>query len=130
MTHLVQGGWQWCKNFLKLTSNIFFPISPAQWSIKNISKHLFHFIKSSTKIIEFDKVKCPKSISSKNGVWKAILEIDSNSTLSRKWVLQKREFSYPFFQSLSYNNLVVLKQIYFCQHFKSRRFTSLIILQV
>ena len=47
---------------------LLFPISPAQWSIKNNSKHLFHFIRSSTKIIEFDDVKFPKSISSKNGV--------------------------------------------------------------
>ena len=45
-----------------------FPISPAQWSIKNISKHRFHLIRSSTKIIEFDNVKFTKNRSSKDGV--------------------------------------------------------------
>ena len=43
-----------------------FPISPSQWSIKNISKPLFDLIRSFTEIIEFDNTKFPKSISSKN----------------------------------------------------------------
>ena len=40
-------------------------------------------------------------------------EIDNNSTFSKKLVLQKREFSYRFFQSIRYNNLVVTKKNYF-----------------
>ena len=35
----------------------------------------------------------------------------------KKLVLQKREFYYPLFQSISYNNLVVTKQIYFSPAF-------------
>ena len=35
----------------------------------------------------------------------------------KKWVLQKHEFSYPFFQSISYNNMAVTKQIYFSPTF-------------
>ena len=71
---------------------------------------------SSTKIIEFYYVKLPKSLSSKYGVWKEFIE-DSSGTFSRKWVLQKREFSYPFFQSMSYKNVVVAKQIYLSTRF-------------
>ena len=41
------------------------------------------------------------------------LKIDINSSFSKKWVLKKREFPYPLFQSISYNNGVVTKQIYF-----------------
>ena len=68
-----------------------FSISPAQWSIKNIWKSLFHVIMSFTKIIEIYYVKFPKSVSSKDDVWREFLE-DSNSTFSRKWVLQKCDF--------------------------------------
>ena len=78
---------------------------------RKYSKHLFHFIRSSTEVIEFDDVQFPKRISSKNGVWGEFLETDSKSTFSRKLVLQKRELSYPFFQLISYNNLFVTKQI-------------------
>ena len=35
----------------------------------------------------------------------------------KKRVLQKREFSYPFFQSISYKNVVFTKQIYFSPTF-------------
>ena len=52
--------------------------------MKNISKHLFHFIMSSTKIIESDNLKFPKSISSKDGVQRDFLGIDSNSMSSKK----------------------------------------------
>ena len=38
---------------------------------------------SSTKIIEFDYVKFPKNVSSKDGVWRKFLG-DSNSTFSKK----------------------------------------------
>ena len=86
-------------------------MSPAEWSIKNISKLLFHLVKYSTKIIkiiQFDKVNVLKSISLKESVWREILELVSNSTFSKKKksVLQKCEFS------ISYNNVVVTKQIY------------------
>ena len=40
-------------------------------------------------------------------------EIDNNSTFFKKLVLQKREFSYRFLQSIRYNNLVVTQKIYF-----------------
>ena len=75
-------------------------------------------IRSSTKIIELDNVKFPKSISSNNGVSGEFLEIGSNSKLQKKLVLQKREFSYSLFQSISYNNLVVTTQIYFSPTFR------------
>ena len=39
---------------------------------------------SSTKIIEFDNLKFPKSISSKDGVQRDFLGIDSNSMSSKK----------------------------------------------
>ena len=34
-----------------------------------------------------------------------------------KWVIQKHEFSYPFFQSVSYSNVIVTKQMYFSPTF-------------
>ena len=52
--------------------------------MKNISKYLFHFIMSSTKIIEFDNLNFPKSISSKDRVQRDFLRIDSNSMSSKK----------------------------------------------
>ena len=52
--------------------------------MKNISKYLFHFIMSSTKIIEFDNLNFPKSISSKDRVQRDFLGIDSNSMSSKK----------------------------------------------
>ena len=87
------------------------------WSIKNISKPFFHLITSSTKIIEFENVKFSKNISSKDGVSRDFLGTDSNGTSSKKWVLQKREFSYTFFHSINYNNLVDTKQISFLPTF-------------
>ena len=39
---------------------------------------------SSTKIIEFDNVKFSKNISSKDGVSREFLGIDSNGTSSKK----------------------------------------------
>ena len=70
-------------------------------------KPLFHLIKSSTKLIEFDNVKFSVSISSENSVSREFLEIDSNSTFSNRWAPQKRKFSYPFLQSKSYNNVIL-----------------------
>ena len=70
--------------FEYLPAIFLFLISPAQCLIKNISKPLFHLIRSSTKIAEFDNVNFPKSISSKDGVWREFLKIDSNSTLKKK----------------------------------------------
>ena len=115
----------WC-----LPAIFLFAISLAQWSIKNISKHLFRLISSSTKIVQFDKVKFPKIISTKDSVWREFLETDSNSIFSKKWAPQKHEFSYPFYQSINYNNLVETKHIYVSPNSENRRFTSLIILQV
>ena len=99
-------------------------------SIKNISKHFFHLIRSSTKIVEFDNVKFPKILSTKDGVWREFLETDSNSMFSRKWVPQKREFSYPFYRSINCNNTVVTIHIYVFPNSGNRGFTSLIILRV
>ena len=47
-------------------------------------------------MIEFDIVKFPKNISSKVDVSREFIEIDSNGTSSKKWILQKNEFSYSF----------------------------------
>ena len=44
---------------------------------------LFPLIKSSTKLIEFDHVKFPVSISSEDGVSREFFEIDSNSMFSK-----------------------------------------------
>ena len=41
---------------------------------------LFHLIRSTTKIIELDNSKFPKNISSKDGVSRKFLEIDSKGT--------------------------------------------------
>ena len=43
-------------------------ISPAEWSIKNISKYPFHLIRSSNKIFEFGNVKFIKNRSSRDSV--------------------------------------------------------------
>ena len=79
------------------------------FSIKNISKPLFHRIKSFTKIIEFDNVKFPKSISSKDGVWREFVGIDSNCKFSKK----NEYFKNVKKNSFSVNKLVVTKQIHF-----------------
>ena len=68
-------------------------------------------------MIEFDNVKFPKDLSSKDGVWKEFLDIDSNGRSSEKWVLQKRKLSYTLFKSTSYKNVVETKQIYFSPTF-------------
>ena len=44
----------------------------------------------------------------------------------KKWVLQKRKISYPFFQSISYYNGVVTKKITFHPHFELYEFSSII----
>ena len=61
-----------------------FPISPAKWSLKNISKHLALLTRSSTKIIEFDTVKVPSCILSKDNALRKFFEIDCNSAFSKK----------------------------------------------
>ena len=63
-------GWvTFIQVFFKFVQAIFlFHISRAYWSIKNNSKTLVHLIRPSTKIIEFDHVKFPESISSEDGV--------------------------------------------------------------
>ena len=70
-------------------------------------------IRSSTKIYEFDKIRFPQNIKSKDGVWREFLKIDSSVMSSKRWILRKREFSYTFSQSISYNHVVDIKQIYF-----------------
>ena len=103
--------------FWYLPAIFLFAISLAEGSIKNISKDLFPLIRSSTKIVEFYNVKFPKIISAKDGIWREFLETDSSSMLSKKWVPQKREFSYTFYQSMNYNNLVIAKHIYVSANF-------------
>ena len=73
-----------------------FAISLAQWSIKNISKHLFHLIRSSNEIVEFDNVKFPKIISTKDGAGREFLEIDSNSVFKKNEYLKNVNFLIPF----------------------------------
>ena len=51
----------------------------------------------STKIIELDNAKFPKSISSENFIWREFVEIDSVTVCFQKWLSQKHEFYYPFF---------------------------------
>ena len=115
------------KNFLRLivATTFLFAISPAQWSIKNISKHLFHLIRSSTKIVEFDNVKFPKICQ-----LKIVFEENFLRLIVTVCFFKKREFSYPFYQSINYNNLVATKHIYVSPNSENRGFTSLIILQV
>ena len=112
--------------FSYLPAIFLFAIWLAQ-SIKNISKHFFHLIRPSTKIVEFDNENFPKMISTNDGTWREFLETDSNSMFSKKWVPQKREFSYPFYQSINYDNLIVTKHVYVPPDSKNRGSTSLII---
>ena len=69
--------------FSYLPAIFLFAISQAQ-SIKNISKHFFHLIRPSTKIVEFDNENFPKMISTNDGTWREFLETDSNSMFSKK----------------------------------------------
>ena len=97
---IVQGSWHWYKNILMLSGDVF-NITRLVRSLENISKSLFHVIMSSTKIIEFDIVKFPKSISSKDGVWREYLEIDSNSTFSKKKLSTLQPWIFLFFFSVN-----------------------------
>ena len=63
-----------------------------------VGYHYYHYhhctislssFRSSTKIFESDHGKFPKSISSKVGVWRKFLEIESNSMFSEKEVCFK-----------------------------------------
>ena len=47
-------------------------------------------------MIEFDNVKFPKDLSSKDGVWKEFLEIDSSGTFSKKKTSTPKTFLYFF----------------------------------
>ena len=116
LTRIVQDGWHWQRSFLIQTSNILFPISFVQWSIKNVSKAFFHLISSWTKKIEFGYVKFTESIPSEEGVSKEFLEIGRNSKFSKQRVLQKCKFSFSF-QSISYNEVISTKQICFSPTF-------------
>ena len=78
-TCLLQGGWHWYKNLI-LISNVFI------FNITSIVVNLKYF---KISFWQFDNVKFPKSISSKDlyhhlSVWREFLEIDSNSTFSKK----------------------------------------------
>ena len=57
------------------------------------SMPLFHLIRSTTKIIELDNSKFPKNISSKDGVSRKFLEIDSNGTSSKNKYFKHMNFS-------------------------------------
>ena len=57
-----------------------------------MSKSLFHFLRSSTEIIEFEYEKFPKNISSEDGISKESLEIDSSSTSSKKKHFKNMDF--------------------------------------
>ena len=100
-----------------------FPISSALWSIKKYfrTSHLRDRVRSSTKIIEFDNVKFRKSVSSEDGGCREFPKTDSNSIFSKKWVIQNRKFSNPFFSVNNpfffYNSVVVAIQIYFSPTF-------------
>ena len=88
------------RTFYYLPVIFLFSISPAQWSIKNISKPLFHFIRPFNEITEFCNVKFRKSISSKDGVCRQILEIDSNCTFSKSQSFKIVNFLISFFSQL------------------------------
>ena len=75
------------------------------------SKPLFHFIRYFNEIIEFYNVKFTRSVSSKDRAGREFLEIDSNSTFSKNKYFEDLNFLIIF--SVSYNNVVVTKQIYF-----------------
>ena len=64
---------------------------------KIFQKPLFHLIRSSAKIIEFDNVNFPKNILFKDGPSREFFEIDITGVSSKKLVLQKHEFSFIFF---------------------------------
>ena len=84
---------------------------PAYWSIKNISKPLFHLIRSSTKIIEFGNVKFPQNVSSEGGVCRELLEIDSNKASSKTDYFKNVCFLILRFHSVSYKNVFDIKKI-------------------
>ena len=68
-------------------------------------------------MIEFDIVKFPKNISSKDGVSREFIEIDSNGYVFKKMSTSETWIFLYFFQSISYNTVVDRKQIYFSPHF-------------
>ena len=120
------------QEFLNVYQRYFcFQIAPAHCLIKKFSEHIFHLFRTSTKIT--NNVKFPKSISSKDGVWREFLKIDGHSTFSKKKKekrkeLQRREFYYPFF---FLSQLVVItwlsqSKFIFHPHFEKIRFTSVI----
>ena len=72
-------------------------------------------IRSFTEIIEFDNVKFHKSISFKDGVWREFIEIGSNSNFSKNKFFKL--WIFLVFFSVSYNNVVITKKIYFSPTF-------------
>ena len=91
---MIQGFFNTCQWFFH------FQYHQHSGQSKKISKLLFHLIMTFTEIFEFGKVKLSKSISSKDGVWREFLEIDSNTVRFQKMSTSKREFFYHFFQSV------------------------------
>ena len=77
---------------LILTSDIFISNFTSIVINQKHFKPLFHLIRSSIKILEFDHVKFPKNISSKDGVSRTFLEIDRNGTSSKNEYFKNMNF--------------------------------------
>ena len=80
------------RNFVKFTGKHLFQ---SLFFNKVAGQCLFHLIRSSTKIIEFDHAKFPARISSEDGVWREFLEVN-NSNVFKKNECLKHKFSYSF----------------------------------
>ena len=95
----------WYKYFLLRTSNIV--ISNVTLTVFNqiCFKPLFHVIRSSTKIIEFDHEKFPADISSEDVVCREFLEIDNNSMFSKR----NQGFKNVRFLTLSFIQQVIIR---------------------
>ena len=105
--------------FEYLPTIFLFPISPAECLIKNISKQLFNLIKFSTKITEFDNVKFPREFPKidRNSAFSKQNKTKQNKTKQKNEYSKNANFLILFFQSVSHNNLVVTKQVYFSPTF-------------
>ena len=64
-----------------------------------MSKSLFHFLRSSTEIIEFGYEKFPKNISSEDGISKESFEIESSNASSKKKQFKSMDVFKHFFSS-------------------------------
>ena len=89
---LIHGVWNRCKYFLWRTTNIFISNITRIVVNQKYFKALFPLIRYSTRIIEFDHVNLPSSISFEDDVYREFLDIDSNSMLSKKNSVSKTYF--------------------------------------